>query len=93
MLGVKNLNKQTLSHLMSCELIDIASLDNENLEFFIYRINLFKMCDKLKIRTFDFISTNRFNLEQLLTMEDGDIVSFNRGIYTHHALLTGYLTN
>ena len=94
MLSKKNLNQTNLSNLAFDHIIDSATLldKNEHLEFFIYSLNLFDVCKQLKIQTAQFLKTNRSNLEKLHPLDDGDIVSFDRGVYTHHGLLTGYLT-
>ena len=31
----------------------------------------------------------KFNLEQIKTLDEGDVISFKRTLYHHHALLTG----
>ena len=92
-LSKTNLDRSSLSNLEFDHIIDIATFQdkNEQLEFFIYRLNLFERCKLFKIKTEDFIKTNRSNLEQIHKLDDGDIVSFDRGVYTHHGLLTGYL--
>ena len=89
MLSKTNLNQTGLQNLAFDKIIDVETLldEKEHLEFFIYRLNLFEV-DNLK----EFIETNKSNLEQLHALDEGDIISFQRNLYTHHAILTGYFT-
>lgn len=61
----------------------------ENLSFDIYLLNIFDICQKEKIKPRNFIETLKYNLNQCETLDEGDIVAFDRTIYSHHAIVTG----
>lgn len=61
----------------------------QRFEFFVYKsLNLFTTCVLQKIKTADFVSVLRVNLDRMRHFDEGDIISFERGFYSHHALLT-----
>ena len=62
------------------------------LEFYKYsKLNLYATSKNFKLRPFDFAKVIEYNLKEIDKLEDGDIVSFDRTYYHHHAVLTGTL--
>jgi hypothetical protein len=69
--------------------IKLNTLLSENACFDIYSLNIFEMCLKEKIKPKELIETLKKNLKQCESLEEGDIVAFQRGLYSHHAIITG----
>jgi hypothetical protein len=61
----------------------------DEVEFFLYNVNLFDTSLSNKIKPDELLETIRFNLAHIEHLEEGDIVAFDRGWYQHHAVLTG----
>ncbi len=78
-------------------LIDMNGVKSENpsqwdqVEFFLYNVNLFETSLNNNVKPDEFLETIRFNLAHIEHLEEGDIVAFDRGWYQHHAVLTGSL--
>jgi hypothetical protein len=60
-------------------------------EFFMYRINLFDTSLDYNLNTFDLVKTMQVNFRRLHNFDECDVVSFHRGAYSHHGLLTGFI--
>lgn len=85
--SITNLNKHKL---ITDPAIDALSTHFDELPtellFDIYQMNVFEI-KQCSLRTlFDVL---KHNLSQIETLEDGDIIKFERGLYSHHGLLTG----
>ena len=63
----------------------LDDLEND-LKFDIYRMNIFAIpeCQPTAL-----VPVLKFNLSQIETLEEGDIIRFERKMYSHQALLTG----
>lgn len=87
LMSIKSLTKEVL--MRESNLIEGAT-KLENLEkeliFDLYILNILniKECQPNEL-----IKILRFNLNQIETLEEGDIIKFERGLYSHQALLTG----
>jgi hypothetical protein len=62
-----------------------------DIEFFLYNVNIIEMCKKNKVKPTDFLKNLKFSFSQIEHFVEGDVVSFERGLYHHHAVLTGLL--
>ena len=68
----------TSKHLSELESPDIANLldfgQTQQLEFYIYKLNLFHTCKENKIKAYDFLKTLQFNLTQIEAFDEGDVI-------------------
>jgi hypothetical protein len=64
---------------------ELTSLNNE---FYLYDLNIFDTSENNFIKIEEFLNTWKHNLIQINDFEEGDIISFERSFYTHHAVLT-----
>ncbi len=89
--GEKNLVKTDFLKLKFDFLVELSEFrPNEcHYEFFVYKMNLFQTSKEFKLNTLDLVKTLQINMERLHELQEGDIVSFERGLYSHHGLLTG----
>lgn len=84
-----NLTRQSL---LSLELTDVYDLKDEieekcKMGYFIHSINLFETSKNNRNMT-EFLENMQHNLTFMNTFENGDIIKFERGLYSHHAVLT-----
>lgn len=56
--------------------------------FYKYDLNLFTTASRNKLKPTDLLQTIQFNLGEIDSLEEGDIIMFERGFYHHSALLT-----
>lgn len=91
LLGIKNLTRETMKQSVQLKerAIRLENLINEDVNFDIYKLNMFDLSSREKITAIDLVKVLQFNLSQLEHFEEADIISFHRGLYSHHALLTG----
>lgn len=67
--------------------LDEFKVQRHNLRFFKYDMNIFTTSTENKIKPIDFVRTIEFNLNQIETLKNGDIIMFERGLYHHAAIL------
>ena len=70
--------------------INLKSLNNE-VEYYKYQYNIFDVAQEGKTKVAKLVKILKHNLEQIKNMDSGDVVVFKRGLYSHHAILTGIL--
>lgn len=90
--SIKNISRDTLKNenTFNEKAIDFGELANaDDLEFDLYRMNVFEICQRESIKPNGLFEVLKFNLSQIDNLEEGDIVRFERGWYSHHALVTG----
>jgi hypothetical protein len=61
-----------------------------DLEFFLYNVNMIDICKETKVKPAEFLKNLKFSFSQMDHLVEGDIISFERGLYHHHAVLTGF---
>lgn len=92
-LSIKNITKESLKS-MNTPVDNTAHLtsfrDVKQLECDVYKLNVFETSKENFIKPYDLIQVLKYNLNQIESLEEGDIISFERSFYHHHALLTGY---
>jgi hypothetical protein len=61
------------------EIINYISIfaEKDNFEFYIYKLNLFQITKENKIKMCDFLKVIEFNLSQIETLDEGDIISID----------------
>jgi hypothetical protein len=100
LLNLKPIDKSTLEKEAydSKWLIDMNSVKFEEdlwneIEFFLYSVNLIDTCVANKVKPGEFLENLKFSLAHIEHLEEGDIVAFDRSWYQHHAVLTGNTMN
>ena len=79
LVSVARENKLTpkyLKDLQSPEIINYISTfaEKQNFEFYIYKLNLFQTTKENKIKINDFLRVLEFNLNQVESLDEGDII-------------------
>jgi HRAS-like suppressor 3 len=71
--------------------LDIFYADPHQHSFYVYDLHLFDTSRVCNLNTIDLLQVVQHNLQVIGSMDEGDIVSFERGLYSHHALFTDKL--
>ncbi|CAF0828003.1 unnamed protein product [Brachionus calyciflorus] len=84
------LKKESLKNLVlsNGNLKRIYEFGNDEFEFACYKFNLIDICLEKGLVLKSLLADLEFNLNQIHALEEGDAVSFERGFYSHHAILT-----
>jgi len=84
-----NLTRQSLASLEFSDVYDLKDQIEEKCKmgYFMHSINLFETSKKNRNMA-EFLENMQHNLSFMNTFEKGDIIKFERGLYTHHAVLT-----
>jgi HRAS-like suppressor 3 len=89
---VDNINDcAILENLCSSAVIRIKHLLNSqqnNVEYHLHSYNIFDICKQENLTLNNVLSILQYNLEQINTFEEGDIIGFNRSFYHHNGILT-----
>ena len=77
-----SLSKTTLypRHLLELDSLEIINyishfVEKNHFEFYIYKLNIFRTPNEAKIKMYDFLKVIEFNLSQIKTLDEGDIIS------------------
>jgi hypothetical protein len=93
LLETKNLSKTDFIKIDFNFLLDFDKFKykQNGYEFFMYRINLFDTSKEFNLNTIDLVKTMQVNFKRLHNFDECDVISFHRGTYSHHGLLTGLI--
>lgn len=61
--------------------------DRQDKEFYKYDMNIFRTISNNPKKKLEFINTLEFNLNEIESLEEGDGIMFERGLYHHAAVL------
>lgn len=98
--NIKPLTKESLTKSVSSESfsdsenrIDLKNLSDQvylapHMEYFIYAINLFDTSSANSVKAEQTLDVLKYNLDQIESLDEGDVIAFERSFYEHHALLT-----
>lgn len=87
----RNLDENGLLKLNFANVVKLDDFQsNQNdLEFFIYNMNIFSLSKMNNLTTSKLISVIKYNFDVLSQLDESDVVKCDRGAYSHHAILTG----
>ena len=90
---IENLNKHQIFLIDIKQFLFLKDCDESyrNMNFNIYKLNLFDLAKESNLKISEVLEINLQNLKIILNLDDGDIISFSRGFYSHHAIVTGIL--
>ncbi|RNA03963.1 hypothetical protein BpHYR1_038486 [Brachionus plicatilis] len=95
-LSINQIHKEALKN-KNWKSKDVKYLDTfleNDFEFAFYANNIIEISNEHKLDTKNIISTLKSNLSEIHQLKEGDVVVFERGFYSHHAILydTSYMT-